>query len=381
MNAPCSCTCGAANTTKDSSRKKTKRPKVGVSTTPVQQSSLGIPSPTPDQVTQQMGNNTTDASTESHHGVSHTLPAMNSQSMASTCQYDFPNPSTSDAPNYSPGNPIPHLSSAMSDMQSSDSDSDEDDVPFVPSFQDAISHHSHAILSGNGIQFAEPISTPILNQIKRATCKAIWRNKYVDMADLLPSTLNPQPTHYTLQVDNRSNFTINPTSKSKRIQNVEVWTTAFIRFMAVYLQRFPLEAQQLLKYMEIVRDLARRRPGFAFLYYDTQFRMLRESLALPWDRIHTEFWLMASTSIPQPQSFRAQHNTTRSNNYSKPRRFLEKTCWNYNKRSQCHNTSCNHPHLCGFCKGSHPAYQCKFPNKETAYKALSQSNTTSRPTK
>lgn len=112
VNAPCSCTCGAANTTKNSSRKKTKRPKVGVSSTPVQQSSLGIPSPTPDQVTQQMGNNTTDASPESHHGVSHTLPAMNSQSMASTCQYDFPNPSTSDAPNYSPGNPIPHLSSA-----------------------------------------------------------------------------------------------------------------------------------------------------------------------------------------------------------------------------------------------------------------------------
>ena len=47
--------------------------------------------------------------------------------------------------------------------------------------------------------------------------------------------------------------------------------------MAVYLYKFPLEAQQLLKYMEVVRDIARRPPQLAFSYYDTQFHMLQES--------------------------------------------------------------------------------------------------------
>ncbi|KAH3862761.1 hypothetical protein DPMN_025735 [Dreissena polymorpha] len=53
--------------------------------------------------------------------------------------------------------------------------------------------------------------------------------------------------------------------------------------------------KQLLKYMEIVRDLATRCPGPAFQHYDSQFRLFRASVPLPWDRIHTEFWLMAST--------------------------------------------------------------------------------------
>ncbi|KAH3866886.1 hypothetical protein DPMN_030009 [Dreissena polymorpha] len=65
--------------------------------------------------------------------------------------------------------------------------------------------------------------------------------------------------------------------------------------------------------MEIVRDIARRRPGMAFLYHDTQFRLLRESVLMPWDRIHTEYWLMACMSFQQPQQpFRPKQPPNRS---------------------------------------------------------------------
>lgn len=280
--------------------------------------------------------------------------------------------------------PIHMQDTDMSDDTSSDSDQDETDagIQVLPSFQEAVAQHSQNITSGNGIQFAEPISTPIINQVRKSLCKDIWKNKYVDMATLLPSSQNLQPVQYTLQMDSNSQFTINPTSRTRKISNIESWTTAFIRFMAVYLVKYPLESQQLLKYMEIVRDLARRRPGLAFLYYDTQFRLLRESIIIPWDRIHTEFWLMACTSLQQPQqSFRSNHQPTRNNNFNSSRRFLEKTCWNFNKRSQCHNQKCTQPHICGFCRGAHAAYNCKFTSKEQAAKVLSQPSNSSRPAK
>ena len=70
--------------------------------------------------------------------------------------------------------------------------------------------------------------------------------------------------------------------------------------MAVYASKFPLEIPALLKYAEIVRDIASRKPGRSFLYYDTQFRQARETSLLSWDRIHTEFWLMACTAFQQP---------------------------------------------------------------------------------
>ncbi|KAH3866885.1 hypothetical protein DPMN_030008 [Dreissena polymorpha] len=142
---------------------------------------------------------------------------------------------SSSASPHMPGVP-PHL--PVESDSSSDSDSDEDDHYLFPSLQQAVSQHTNS-LAGNGIQFAEPIGTPIINQIKSKTRKLIWKNKFVDMAFLLPSSQNPSTPQFTLQLDDQHNFTINPTSRSKKINTIEAWTTAFIRFMAVYLHKYP----------------------------------------------------------------------------------------------------------------------------------------------
>ncbi|XP_052799424.1 uncharacterized protein LOC128231043 [Mya arenaria] len=230
---------------------------------------------------------------------------------------------------------------------SSDSDSD-DNAQDMPHFLQA---HSANLLPGNGVHFTEPISTPIINQIPKSTRKDIWTNRFVDFASLLPSTTSPATPQYTLQLDNNSNISFQPTSRSRKITSIDTWTTAFIRFTAIYTAKFPFETAQLMKYAEIVRDIASRRPGLAFLNYDSQFRMLRQSVLLPWDRLHTEFWLMACTSFQQPTPVLS----------SPP---------NYNKHSQCRNSDCNFPHICGFCKGQHTAFNCKFSSKDEADKAL-----------
>ena len=137
-----------------------------------------------------------------------------------------------------------------------------------------------------------------------------------------------------------------------------------------------------MKYAEIVRDIANRKPGLGFLFYDTQFRMLRQSVALPWDRIHTEFWLMACTSFhqqpfpPSQQNSRSQQSFRQS--ASKPRRFLDNTCWRFNNR-QCTFTKCSLPHVCGFCKGPpHAAFTCTYTSKDQAARGNNSTKSTTQ---
>jgi hypothetical protein len=247
----------------------------------------------------------------------------------------------------------------------SDSSSDESGDETTTTFDTAVRQHLNHVLPGNGIQYQEPISTSIADQITKSIRKKILKNKYVDLASLLPTLPQPESAKYTLQMDSHANLTITPTTKVRRIFNIEQWTSAFIRFVAVYSTKFPLDTPQLMKYMEIVRDIANRRPGLAFLYYDTHFRTLRETVSIPWDRLHSEFWLMACTSFQPQQPFQPFRAARQHKQYPSqtPRRFLEGTCWNFNKCTQCNNSKCTHPHVCGYCKGSHPAYNCTTANR------------------
>ena len=41
--------------------------------------------------------------------------------------------------------------------------------------------------------------------------------------------------------------------QSKTINNIHTWTSAFILFMSVYLEKFPGKSQELIKYMHDIR--------------------------------------------------------------------------------------------------------------------------------
>ena len=255
----------------------------------------------------------------------------------------------------------------VEDNSTTSESSDDEDY-----FDTAVSSHLQDIVGGNVAQFHEPISTSISAQIKKSLRKKIWCNKFVDFSLLLPSANHSSSPQFSLQVDKFSNINVVPTKRQKTIATIESWTSAFIRFTSVYTEKFPTEAPALMKYAEIVRDLAARSKGLAWSYYDTQFRLLREQQAFPWDRLHTEFWLMASTFQPpvQPSSFQsfrtgqAKGPQKPYNRQQKYKAFLDNTCWTFNRRKQCNFPRCPHPHVCGFCRGNHAASDCSFATKE-----------------
>lgn len=187
----------------------------------------------------------------------------------------------------------------------------------------------------------------------------IWANKFIDFELLLPTQdySDPKYTSTCIQIGQDSAIAIVPQQKRTKIYTVEMWTTAFLRFVAIYSIKCPHETGALMKYGEIVWDLAIKRSGTAWQQYDRQFRLLREQTPFPWDRLHTEFWLMAC--LQPTTTFRPFRSTTPKQftpaskpfNKSRSNKFLDNTCWPFNSRGGlCKYPGCKHTHVCGYCK-------------------------------
>jgi hypothetical protein len=143
--------------------------------------------------------------------------------------------------------------------------------------------------SGSHVQF-NSITIQIDAQVSPKIKAKIWANEFIEFGSLL----NPYvgETRYQLSLAQSESsvptLSLEPSSKIKPIYSIDAWTSAFEIFVGVYTSKFPQEAPDLMKYAEVVRDLAAR--GANWRFYDTQFRSLRQTRAheMPWGTTHFE---------------------------------------------------------------------------------------------
>ena len=174
--------------------------------------------------------------------------------------------------------------------------------------EQAVQRETSAIVTNNAgteglqpiIENSDPKPTQVFTSLavslaSRVSAKLkakIWANEYVDFGSLLFSS--PQNEgKYALSMtpsgsSNHPQVTLEPCHPTKRIHNIQQWVSAFNIFVSVYTERFKSVTPQLMKYCEVVRDLA-LKPG-DWLWYDEQFRFIRQSdpQKLTWDQIHWE---------------------------------------------------------------------------------------------
>ena len=162
------------------------------------------------------------------------------------------------------------------------------------------------------------ISNAIDAQVSPKVKAKIWANEFIDFG--LP--LNPQVGDIRYQISLSTSessvptLSLEPTAKTKHIANIEMWTNAFQIFVGVYTSKYPVEAPALMKYGEVVRDLAAREDNWR--YYDTQVRFLRSShiSEMPWGSTHWKLWIRA-------QNFGVA-NKPKHQNVSQPSVFVPK---------------------------------------------------------
>ena len=164
--------------------------------------------------------------------------------------------------------------------------------------------------SENVVTFAEPgldsqapkqiFSSMAVSLTSRVSSKVkakIWSNEYRDFRTLL--SFSPNNQKYSLSLASSDGET-------------NQWLSTFNIFVAIYLEKLPPDTPKLMKYCEIVRDIA-AKPG-DWLYYDEQFRFIRQSAPAqyPWDAIHWELWLKAVTNFRPKTQFSSDKGPLRS---------------------------------------------------------------------
>lgn len=137
----------------------------------------------------------------------------------------------------------------------------------------------------------------------------ILANEYIDFRSLITNHAKANAS-YRLNVSEvkdipgTSALTLEPNVKIKFINSIETWTTAFHIFVAIYTKQYPNEAPDLMKYGEIIRDLASR--GFHWRYYDENFRLMRQGnpKLYPWNKMHSELWIRSQPPVNSKSNVR-----------------------------------------------------------------------------
>ena len=100
----------------------------------------------------------------------------------------------------------------------------------------------------------------------------IWQNEYVDFGTLLG--VGPPTEKFALSlspgntISSQNRLHLEPVQSSKKVQTITQWVTAYT-FVSIYVERVPQDAPKLMKYCEVVRDIAFK--SGEWLFYDEQF--------------------------------------------------------------------------------------------------------------
>lgn len=208
----------------------------------------------------------------------------------------------------------------------------------------------------------------------------IKSNKFVEFDTLIDPKFNDQYTLAFAPSGQGSQVNLVPTSRSEPIYDIEKWTLAFHIYVAIYVEAYPHEAVNLMKYAEFVRDLARLHSGLAWRYYDRNFRNTRERRPyLSWGHVCNDIWNRALLE-PQANGYTTGSTSKDSSGqafhgqkpYASSANPDSGTCNNYNRRGFCTFQSCQFRHACQHCGGSHSRASCYQLKERDAHESGQQ---------
>ena len=129
--------------------------------------------------------------------------------------------------------------------------------------------------------------------------------------------------------------------------------------MSVYLRKYPNESAALLKYVEIVRGIAKQ--GGDFCFYDESFRAMRQKTPVSWGCFSSELYVHAlqtklhsNPSSMSSGSYVKSRPRQTSDGYTVPPGF----CFTFHQGAYC--PGCSYSHKCPKCGGLHQAMKCSF---------------------
>jgi hypothetical protein len=137
----------------------------------------------------------------------------------------------------------------------------------------------------------DPVSAHVPLKLKNQ----IWEGKFIDLSLLLKSAQEIDG-HLESQgsIELRNGVMCLVKSKNSSYLTIDKWTSAFVIFMSVVLEKYRTRRLELLKYLRDIRMAASRSQGW--FPYDKQFRLRKQANPqLSWGVINSELWLLYVT--------------------------------------------------------------------------------------
>ena len=201
-------------------------------------------------------------------------------------------------------------------------------------------------------------SLPIDARVSAKLRAKILKNEFIDFGALATNPVLESKFQVVLQSEGGTQpplLALEPVTMTKKLLTIASWTSSFMIFVGVYTSQFPSEAPALMKYGEIVQDLASR--GQDWHYYDEDFRYLRQNQpsAFPWGVIHWELWMRSQQYLNKQQSLPGNSFRSRPSESSNvPTGY----CFKFHKGGNC--AGCSFKHSCPKCDGAHRMSICTF---------------------
>lgn len=185
----------------------------------------------------------------------------------------------------------------------------------------------------------------------------IWSKQYIDLELLLA----PGKETVTLKIqkgEDAPSFCFDEKA-TKHIEGIHQWTSAFILYAGVYIERHLSEAPAVLHYMQAIRGMASALPVAAWKKYDEAFRKNRALTDHPWDKRHHDLYLdavMTSTAANTPRGpgGKLPFRPSRPSGDKFPKGYCHQFC----ATGRCTRDQCRYSHMCPKCKGHHQASKC-----------------------
>ena len=216
------------------------------------------------------------------------------------------------------------------------------------------------------------MQTPLGDHVSDKLRGKIIRGEFVELSELLQSS---DPNKFILAIDttnDRPALQLNQAA-SKKMLNISQWESAFRIYVAIYSTVHPCDTPALMKYWDVITQLS--RDGCNWADYDRNFRLSKQSNNIPWDLIHTEFYLRASAK-PRPQILRV--NFRNNQPFRTQPKLTRGFCWGYERSGLCTDPYCNFKHHCQKCGGKHPQAKCRG-GQNKVHQVQQKTSTTSKP--
>ena len=212
------------------------------------------------------------------------------------------------------------------------------------------------------------VFSPLGSLVPQKLKEKIWSGGFLDLGILIKSHRQMNeisgggPVGEVQVRDGK--FFVKPCEQESSKLTIDQWTSSFIIYISIFLERFPHRAQELLKYLRDIRLASSR--SHTWWQYDEQYRHLQASNpSNNWGVINVELWLLYVSGSPQnpvrltsPSFTSTQQKvaTNRSYNNASPSSL---TCNFFNAGRHCRFTNCRYKHACQLCGGNHRRTVCR----------------------